>query len=69
MDGMLNEPIGNPIPDGFDVADLSFKHPDDHIRFIAAICPGCGWNLDGQRDSLVLTCTNCQSAWRPGSDG
>jgi len=67
MDGILNRPIAHHVPKGFNIADLPSKHPNDHIRFIAAICPGCGWNLDGQRDSLVLTCSNCQSAWRPGT--
>lgn len=69
MDGILNQPVVNRMPEGFDIAGLPSKHPDDHIRFIPAICPGCGWNLDGRRDSLVLTCSNCQSAWRPGTGG
>jgi hypothetical protein len=33
------------------------------IRFIPTLCPGCGWDLQGEKDSLVLTCTNCDSAW------
>jgi hypothetical protein len=27
------------------------------------LCPKCGWNLDGNRDSIVLTCQNCDTAW------
>jgi hypothetical protein len=33
------------------------------IHFLAAICPRCGWDLDGDPDSLVLACHNCRSAW------
>ncbi|GAB6192370.1 hypothetical protein [Desulfocastanea catecholica] len=31
---------------------------------ITTLCPGCGGLLDGERDSLVLQCTNCQSLWQ-----
>ena len=37
--------------------------------FLSTICPGCGWNLTGERDSLILFCTNCDSAWEPGDTG
>jgi len=33
------------------------------LTFLATLCPRCGWNLEGQRDSVVLTCSNCQTAW------
>ncbi len=33
-------------------------------RFINTICPGCGGLLDGDRDSTVLQCKNCESLWR-----
>jgi len=33
-------------------------------RFINTICPGCGGLLDGDRDSIVLQCKNCESLWR-----
>ncbi len=33
-------------------------------RFITTLCPGCGGLLDGERDSMVLQCTNCQSLWQ-----
>ena len=31
--------------------------------FLATLCPRCGWNLEGERDSVVLICRNCHSAW------
>lgn len=27
------------------------------------LCPHCGWDLQGESDSPVLTCRNCDSAW------
>jgi DNA-directed RNA polymerase subunit RPC12/RpoP len=33
------------------------------VRFIPALCPGCGWNLSGEGDSEVVLCENCNSAW------
>lgn len=33
-------------------------------EFITTICPGCGGLLSGERDSLVLQCTNCQVLWQ-----
>ncbi len=39
------------------------KGPGWSPLFLASICPGCGWNLSGARDSVVLFCENCNSAW------
>jgi len=35
----------------------------DRTHFLPTLCPACGWDLQGARDSLLLTCGNCQSAW------
>ena len=35
----------------------------ERIRFIPTLCPHCGRDLEGEKDSLVLTCPNCDSAW------
>jgi predicted RNA-binding Zn-ribbon protein involved in translation (DUF1610 family) len=32
-------------------------------RFLATLCPSCGELLDGERDSLILVCYNCNSSW------
>lgn len=34
--------------------------------FLPALCPQCGWNLDGEPDSVVLFCSNCSSGWQAG---
>ena len=35
----------------------------DHTRFIATLCPHCGQDLQGAKDTLLMTCKNCQSMW------
>jgi hypothetical protein len=36
---------------------------DGQIRFIPTLCPHCGWDMEGEKDSLVLICRNCNRAW------
>jgi hypothetical protein len=36
---------------------------DWQVRFISTLCPQCGWDLQGEKDALVLICRNCQTAW------
>ncbi|HOD28246.1 MAG TPA: hypothetical protein PKH03_03455 [Syntrophales bacterium] len=43
--------------------------PTVPVGFLPAQCPRCGWDLEGERDSLVLTCQNCQSAWAGRDSG
>lgn len=57
------------LPDGQEHFDSAVTvNPRWQIGFIATLCPNCGWDLDGDRDSVVLTCGNCNSAWE-ASDG
>ena len=35
------------------------------VTFLSALCPGCGWDLEAERDSAILMCRNCDSAWEP----
>jgi predicted RNA-binding Zn-ribbon protein involved in translation (DUF1610 family) len=63
FDALTNRPIAR-LPDGEDVFAAAIQ---DNLRyritFLATICPQCGWDLDGERDSVVLTCRNCDTAW------
>jgi predicted RNA-binding Zn-ribbon protein involved in translation (DUF1610 family)/DNA-directed RNA polymerase subunit RPC12/RpoP len=38
------------------------------VQFVATLCPRCGWDLQGERDALVLICRNCDTAWRCSGD-
>lgn len=33
------------------------------VNFVSALCPDCGWDLVGERDSAALFCKNCDTAW------
>jgi hypothetical protein len=62
-DAVINRPIAA-LPDGEDTfSSAGDGNPGWHITFMATLCPQCGWNLDGERDSVVLTCGNCDTAW------
>ncbi len=39
------------------------------VRFLPALCPHCGWDLEGERDSLVLLCRNCHRALQATPQG
>jgi len=34
------------------------------VQFIPMLCPTCGWDLEGERNAVVLLCRNCDSAWQ-----
>ncbi len=67
-DAILNRPVGAMLPADFDTMLLPGERPDWRIQFAPALCPACGWDLHGQRNALVLTCKNCNSAWRPAGN-
>jgi len=62
-DSILGIPVFSRLPDDFDISGYTAEKPDWPIDFIPALCPACGWDLAGERDSLVLLCKNCDSAW------
>ena len=64
-DGIVRDAITNtPLHGNGLSGNVSFKRPHDWgLRFIAAQCPDCGWDLEGEQDSMVLFCRNCNTAW------
>lgn len=65
-DAVLDRPVSDPLPDDFKIDSLADTHPEREIRFLPALCPKCGWDLDGERDSLVLHCRNCRTLFQAG---
>ena len=65
-DAVLNETTGSKLPDGFHETVAGCTPLDWKLRFLPTLCPECGWDLEGETDSLVLLCRNCNSAWLPG---
>ncbi len=70
---LLDAVTGNPLVSLDKVAATPltgspFK-PHWQTKFLATLCPRCGWNLDGEGDCLVLTCSNCDTAWEVSKKG
>ncbi len=68
-DGLLNQPVSSEPPEDLDAWLSSAKPPSKNIRFVPALCPSCGWDLDGHRNSMIFTCKNCHSVWRTDKNG
>jgi hypothetical protein len=68
LDGIIDKPLAR-LPE--DSTPFAHTEIDSHAWkpiFLSAICPQCGWNLEGKPDSVVLFCTNCNSAWEAGGN-
>lgn len=37
--------------------------------FQPTLCPLCGWDLNGEKESCILICNNCHSAWKASPSG
>jgi len=72
FDAILQEPLGaipEPVRERIIQAEARQTGGPDHdphgqVGFLATLCPQCGWDMEGERDSLVLYCRNCNSVWR-----
>lgn len=62
FDAIINRPIVK-LTQGEDILGSADNHPRWRLTFMSTLCPQCGWNLEGERDSVVLTCNNCNTAW------
>jgi hypothetical protein len=63
FDAILNRRIAQLSEDQETLDNAVVKNPRWQLTFMATLCPQCGWNLEGERDSVVLTCINCESVW------
>jgi hypothetical protein len=64
-DAVLDRPTAVTSTEACDIDQLPAESPNWPIHFISTLCPNCGWDLEGKKDSLVLLCKNCVSAWYP----
>ena len=63
-DALLDKPVGN-LPAKLSGGGFKESKPTWRVQFVPALCPDCGWDLEGQRDTLVLHCGNCKASWYP----
>ena len=62
-DAVLNKPIANFSGGVENLEQAINRSPKWGLTFIPTLCPDCGWELEGDAGSVVLTCSNCDSAW------
>ncbi|MBW1669572.1 MAG: hypothetical protein JRI79_07880 [Deltaproteobacteria bacterium] len=68
-DAILKRPVSPVLPQDFDIENMPSDRTKWKIKFVPALCPNCGWDLEGARDSLALNCKNCDSVWLAGKKG
>ncbi len=68
FDGITERAVSRMLPETFEDELEGSESSSWDAHFLATVCPGCGWDLDGERDSLVLMCRNCNTAWQSGAD-
>jgi predicted RNA-binding Zn-ribbon protein involved in translation (DUF1610 family) len=65
-DAVLKRPVSSCSTADASATAGETKSPDWRIGFLPTLCPQCGWNLEGERDTLVMLCRNCDTVWRAG---
>ena len=63
FDAITHHPVARLPRDRKKFSSITENVSPWNITFLATLCPKCGWNLEGQKDSVVLICSNCQTAW------
>ncbi|WP_321492190.1 hypothetical protein [uncultured Desulfobacter sp.] len=69
MDGLTNKfalPGADELPD---LSGLAREQVQPGIRFIPAMCPECGCDLEAAADALVLKCMRCETLWQVSRQG
>jgi hypothetical protein len=69
FDAILDRPVSPPLPEDFDISKFQGGKPDWRIEFIPTLCPNCGWDLEGERNAIALSCKNCNSLWMSNGKG
>jgi hypothetical protein len=67
-DGVSMEPIGRADQEwSFDRQLL--RAPSNQTAFVPALCPNCGIDLVGDKESIALPCANCGLLWEASGTG
>jgi len=64
VDGISGQSLG---PASISLEGL--EKAGSHLHFASTLCPQCGWDLIGDRQSRIQTCPHCDTAWEPGAEG
>jgi len=63
FDAVLNRSLGPVTPLEEHISESIRYNSAWSPRFLATICPHCAGVLEGEHDSLVLSCPNCKTLW------
>jgi uncharacterized CHY-type Zn-finger protein len=65
-DAILKKPL-TPRTDDGEIEERLDAAPSEqwHVAFVPLLCPHCGADLPGEKDTLIVFCSNCHSAWNP----
>lgn len=66
FDAVLGRALPRAPREAFESGLAFEERPPAGVRFIPALCPGCGWELAGERDALALRCERCPALWYAG---
>ena len=69
FDAVLNRPVSPALSEGIESLHMEGGKPDWRIEFIPSLCPKCGWDLQGEKNALALSCKNCNSLWMSKGKG
>ncbi len=63
FDAVLNRSLGPAASFAEQVHEMIRYNKSWSPRFLATVCPHCAGGLEGEHDSLVLSCRNCETLW------
>ena len=64
LDGIVERPLAQFPENATPFAEAEISRLAWKPAFLSALCPQCGWNLEGEADSVTLLCANCNSCWQ-----
>jgi DNA-directed RNA polymerase subunit RPC12/RpoP len=68
LDAVTDRPLESSRPPDQVTEFVWDREKDWAPAFIPAFCPECGWDLAAEKESCVLFCPQCRSAWEPRGD-
>ncbi len=68
LDAVLDRPLSIRTPPELLSLPVDDLRPAAGVTFLPALCPDCGWDLEGSPQALALHCRSCQSSWIPSDE-
>jgi ssDNA-binding Zn-finger/Zn-ribbon topoisomerase 1 len=62
-DAILNRPLSELLVTEEDIKSGIISETPETVSFIPMLCPECGADMKGERESALLLCNNCLKGW------